>query len=47
MASALDSSRGKEALSPRAARAHMDEAMGKLDLAEEEATPLLLDDGSK
>ena len=30
--------------SPRSARAQMEDAMGKLDLAEEEATPLVMDD---
>ena len=44
MAAASGSSSGKDALSPRAARARMEEAMGKLDLTEEEATPLVLDD---
>ena len=44
MAAASGSSSGKDALSPRAARARMEEAMGKLDLTEEEATPLILDD---
>ena len=33
-----------EPLSPRAARARLEEAMGKLDLTEEEATPLVIDD---
>ena len=44
MAAASGSSSGKDTLSPRAARARMEEAMGKLDLTEEEATPLILDD---
>ena len=36
---------GREgAPSPRTARAQMEEAMGKLDLSQEEATPLLMDD---
>ena len=40
-----DAGKGKEgALSPRSARARLEEAMGKLDLMEEEATPLVLDD---
>ena len=39
-----DAGKGKEgALSPRAARARLEEAMGKLDLTVEEATPLVLD----
>ncbi|KAE8786045.1 hypothetical protein D1007_40151 [Hordeum vulgare] len=45
MASSADpsgSTRGQE--SPRAARARMEEAMEKLDLTEEEATPLMVDD---
>jgi hypothetical protein len=33
-----------EATSPRTARAQMEEAMCKLDLTEEEATPLVVDD---
>nr|XP_020148000.1 uncharacterized protein LOC109733210 [Aegilops tauschii subsp. strangulata] len=44
MAAASGSSSGKDALSTRAARARMEDAMGKLDLTEEEATPLILDD---
>lgn len=37
--------KGKEgALSPHSARARLEEAMGKLDLTKEEATPLVLDD---
>ena len=32
------------ALSPRSARAQMEEALGKLDISEEEATPLVIDD---
>ncbi|KAE8774310.1 hypothetical protein D1007_53336 [Hordeum vulgare] len=35
---------GRGALSPRAARAQMEEALGKLDISEEEATPLIIDD---
>ena len=31
-------------MSPRAARAKLAEALGKLDITEEEATPLVLDD---
>ena len=33
-----------EPLSPRAVRARLEEAMGKLDRTEEEATPLVIDD---
>jgi hypothetical protein len=40
--------RGKEkvdgALSPRAARAKLEEDLGKLDITDEEATPLVIDD---
>ena len=36
------SARGQQ--SPRAARASLEEAMGNLDLTEEEATPLVVDD---
>lgn len=32
------------ALLPRSARAQMEEVMGKLDITDEEATPLVLDD---
>ena len=32
------------ALSPRSARARMEEALGKLDISEEETTPLVIDD---
>ncbi|KAE8779887.1 hypothetical protein D1007_47118 [Hordeum vulgare] len=35
---------GRGALSPRAARVQMEEALGKLDISEEEATPLIIDD---
>ncbi|KAM0920359.1 hypothetical protein ACQ4PT_007552 [Festuca glaucescens] len=34
----------KEALSPMSARAKLEEEMGKLDITEEEATPLVVDD---
>ena len=34
------------ALSPRSARAQMEEALGKLDISEEEATPLVIDDAN-
>ncbi|KAM0904561.1 hypothetical protein ACQ4PT_017923 [Festuca glaucescens] len=42
----LDRGKGKEceALSPRAARARLEEQLGKLDITEEEATPLVIDD---
>ncbi|KAE8769165.1 Ubiquitin carboxyl-terminal hydrolase 2 [Hordeum vulgare] len=35
------------ALSPRSARAQMEEALGKLDILEEEATPLVIDDSEE
>jgi hypothetical protein len=35
---------GGGALSPKSARAHLEEQLGKLDISEEEATPLVLDD---
>lgn len=40
------SARGKEkeTLSPRAARAKLAEALGKLDITNKETTPLVLDD---
>ncbi|KAE8787355.1 hypothetical protein D1007_38757 [Hordeum vulgare] len=44
MASAGKGTQGPGALSPRAARAQMEEAHGKLDISEEEATPLIIDD---
>ncbi|KAK1670691.1 hypothetical protein QYE76_058850 [Lolium multiflorum] len=36
--------KAKEAMSPRAARARLEEQLGKLDITDEEATPLILDD---
>ncbi|KAM0890300.1 hypothetical protein ACQ4PT_027121 [Festuca glaucescens] len=48
MAAPTDGGRGKGgALSPRSARIQMEEALGKLDITEEEATPLVLDDREK
>ena len=45
MASSSDSNKGKQgALSPRTARARMEEAMEKLDLTTEESTPLVIND---
>ncbi|KAE8815832.1 BEACH domain-containing protein lvsC [Hordeum vulgare] len=44
MASTGIGTQGRGALSPRAARAQMEEALGKLDISEEEATPLIIDD---
>ncbi|KAI4970714.1 hypothetical protein ZWY2020_001628 [Hordeum vulgare] len=44
MATSSGHSSGKEPLSQRAARARLAEALGKLDITEEEATPLVLDD---
>ncbi|KAE8786379.1 hypothetical protein D1007_39829 [Hordeum vulgare] len=44
MASTSDQEWGKGSLSPKTTRARMEEAMGKLDLTEEEATPLVLND---
>ncbi|KAE8787633.1 hypothetical protein D1007_38456 [Hordeum vulgare] len=44
MASAGKGTQGHGALSPRAARAQLEEAFGKLDISEEEATPLIIDD---
>ncbi|KAI4973618.1 hypothetical protein ZWY2020_041399, partial [Hordeum vulgare] len=44
MASTGNGTPGRGALSPRAARAQMEEALGKLDISEEEATPLIIDD---
>ncbi|KAM0824880.1 hypothetical protein ACQ4PT_069901 [Festuca glaucescens] len=45
------SERGKEkvaeAMSPRAARAKLEEQLGKLDITYEQATPLVLDDGEE
>ncbi|KAE8804219.1 hypothetical protein D1007_19790 [Hordeum vulgare] len=35
------------ALSPRSARAMMEEALGKLEISEEEATPLVIDDSEE
>ncbi|KAI4995231.1 hypothetical protein ZWY2020_035134 [Hordeum vulgare] len=35
------------ALSPRSVRAQMEEALGKLDISEEEATPLIIDDSDE
>ena len=35
---------GSGSLSPRSVRAQMEEALGKLDILEEEATPLVIDD---
>ncbi|KAI4989719.1 hypothetical protein ZWY2020_038082 [Hordeum vulgare] len=35
------------AVSPRSARAQMEEALGKLDISEEEATPLIIDDSDE
>ena len=35
---------GEGALSPKTARARLAEALGKLDITEEEATPLVIDD---
>jgi hypothetical protein len=44
----MSSERGKEkvaeTMSPRAARAKLEEQLGKLDITDEEATPLVLDD---
>lgn len=34
----------RETLSPKTARARLEEQLGKLDITEEEATPLVLDD---
>jgi hypothetical protein len=36
--------KGKEALSPRAVQARLEEQLGKLDINDEEATPLVIDD---
>ena len=44
MATAPDRDRGKDPLSPMAARAKLAEALVKLDISEEEAPPLVLDD---
>ncbi|KAE8817420.1 hypothetical protein D1007_04839 [Hordeum vulgare] len=44
MASTGIGTQGRGALSPRAARAQMEEALGKLDISEEEATPVIIDD---
>ena len=45
MALSSDSGKGKQgAALDRSARAQMEEAMGRLDLTEEEATPLVVDD---
>ncbi|XP_073357949.1 uncharacterized protein [Aegilops tauschii subsp. strangulata] len=45
MASSSDPSKGKQGAAPdRSARAQMEEAMGRLDLTEEEASPLVVDD---
>ncbi|KAM0821777.1 hypothetical protein ACQ4PT_071956 [Festuca glaucescens] len=38
------SDRGKEKLSPRSVRARLEEELGKLDITNEEATPLIIDD---
>ena len=45
MASASDPAKGKEtSLSPWSERVRVEEAMGKLGLSEEEATPLVIND---
>ncbi|KAE8808832.1 hypothetical protein D1007_14578 [Hordeum vulgare] len=44
MASAGKRKQGAGALSPRVAQAQMEEALGKIDISEEEATPLIIDD---
>ena len=44
MASPADRWQEREALSPRAARAKLVEALGKMEITDEEATPLVLDD---
>ena len=47
MASPSGQGRGSDPLSPRAARAKLAEALGKLDITDEEATPLVLDDADE
>lgn len=47
MASSSTQDQGKDPLSPRAARAKLAEALGKLGITEEEATPLVLDDADE
>ena len=44
MASSAGKEKQKEALSPRTARAKLEEELGRLDITEEEAVPLVIDD---
>ena len=44
MSSSTTADKDNESLSPRAARAKLAEALGKLDIIDEEATPLVVDD---
>lgn len=46
-AAGRDGLQGARALSPKMARARLEEALGKLDISEEEATPLVIDDRDK
>lgn len=44
MALPADRRQGRESLSPRAERAKLAEALGKMEITDEEATPLVIDD---